>query len=251
MKISLVLSGGAARGAFHLGVLHAIDELGVEIEAISGSSIGAIIATSYASGVSPLEQLNIFKSKAFKKAYQFNYFKNGLFKIDEKKSILKKLIPIINIEDTKIKLHISAIDLIEGNVIYFEKGNANKLCIASSAVVPLFSPIEYKGYKLADGGIMDNLPVSPIIKYNNTIFAVDLHPMQDGCKNSMLAIIKRTLFLMWRASVQKNIKFCDVYITHKKLSKYSLFTFKKLDDMFNLGYETAIPYIKEFLKKEE
>ena len=53
MKINLVLSGGAARGAFHLGIIEALLENGVEIEAISGSSIGAIIGVSLAAGVSP------------------------------------------------------------------------------------------------------------------------------------------------------------------------------------------------------
>lgn len=249
MKISLVLSGGAARGAFHLGVLQAIDELGVEVDVISGSSIGAIIATSYACGVSPKEQLSIFKSKEFKSAFKFNYFKSGFFHIDEHLDVIKKLVPVKNIQDTKIKVYVSAIDLISGEVLYFDKGNASKLCIASSAVVPLFKPIDYDGYKLADGGIMDNLPVLPILKLKNKIFAVDLHPMEKGCKDSMFSIIKRTLFLMWRASVQKNIKHCDLYITNKKLTRYSLFKYKKLDKMFTLGYETAMPSIKEFLKK--
>lgn len=66
MKINLVLSGGAARGAFHLGFLHCMEEQGIEINAYSGSSIGAIIATSHASGVRAKEQLEIFKSKDVK-----------------------------------------------------------------------------------------------------------------------------------------------------------------------------------------
>ncbi|WP_024955874.1 patatin-like phospholipase family protein [Sulfurospirillum arcachonense] len=249
MKISLVLSGGAARGAFHLGVLQAIDELGVEIDVISGSSIGAIIATSYAAGISPKRQLEIFKSKEFKKAFKFNYFKKGLFQVDAQKSIIQKLVPIKNIEDTSIKLYVSAIDLISGDIIYFEKGPANILCVASSAVVPLFRPIDYKNYKLADGGIMDNFPITPIIKYTNPIIGVDLHPLEKGCKNSMMAIMKRILFLMWRASVQKQIGFCDLYISNKKLSQYGLYSFKKLDEIFDLGYKQAMMDIKCFLNQ--
>lgn len=251
MKISLVLSGGAARGAFHLGVLQAMDELGIKIEAISGSSIGAIIAASYASGISPKKQLELFKSKEFKKALKFNYFKSGLLKIDEKLDILKQLVPLVNIEESKIKLHISCIDLISGEVVYFDKGDAKLLCIASSALIPIFRPIEYQNYKLADGGIMDNLPVSPLKNYKNKVIGVDLHPMQYGCKNSVRGIIKRTLFLMWRASVSKHIKELDLYITDKQLSQYSLFTFKKLDKLFDLGYQIAKEHLDEFLKKEE
>ncbi|HHB93712.1 MAG TPA: patatin [Campylobacterales bacterium] len=242
MKISLVLSGGAARGAFHLGVIEALLQKGIEIEAISGSSIGAIIASSLSANISPKEQLEIFKSKAFRKSFKFNSLKKGFLKIDQKKSVLKELIPIKNIEDGRIKVHITTIDLKRGEIVRFNQGEAITLCIASSAVVPLFKPISYQNYQLADGGIMDNLPVYPLKKYNFPIVAVDLHPQEDGFKNSLWGIIKRTIFLMWRASVQERIKECDYYISNEKLKNYSLFSFKKLDELFQLGYETALEH---------
>ncbi len=241
MKISLALSGGAARGAFHLGVLHALEENMIEPIAISGSSIGAIIATSYAAGVSPLDQLEIFSSQAFKKAFRFNFFRQGLLTIDRQQKILRELVPIEDISDTEIDLHITTIDLESGHIVRFDKGDAVTLCIASAAVVPLFHPVPYQGYHLVDGGIMDNLPVTPLQQYGFPIFGVDLHPDQRGFKNTISGIVKRTIFLMWRASVQPHKARCDLYITHPDLSKYSLFRFKKLKDMFQLGYETTLP----------
>ncbi len=240
MKISLALSGGAARGAFHLGVLQALEENGMEIVAISGSSIGAIIGTSYAAGVSPKEQLEIFQSKAFKKAFKFNSLKSGLLRIDSQKEILKELVPIRNIQDTAIKLHVTTIDLYSGEIVRFSEGDAITLCLGSSAVVPLFKPIVYNGYELVDGGIMDNLPATPLLQYGFPIFGVDLHPQQAGFKNSLSGIIKRTIFLLWRASVQNQIELCDLYITHHDLSKQSLFRLKNLQEMFDLGYETTL-----------
>jgi len=243
MKISLALSGGAARGAFHLGVLHALEKNFIEPVAISGTSIGAIIATSYASGVSPLAQLDIFKSKAFKKAFKLNFFKQGFLEIDRQKKIIRELVPIDDISQTDIKLHITTIDLKSGKIIRFKKGDAVTLCIASASIAPLFPPISYKDYRLVDGGVMDNFPVEPLKKYGFPIFGVDLHPDQKGFKNSVAGIIKRTIFLMWRASVQSQKKECDLYITDPKLSKYSLFRFKNLQDMFDLGYESTLPLI--------
>lgn len=241
MKISLALSGGAARGAFHLGVLQALEENMIEPVAISGSSIGAIIATSYAAGVSPLDQLDIFRSKAFKKAFKFNFFKSGLLRIDRQQSILRELVPIDDISQTDIKLHITTIDLESGHIVRFSEGDAMTLCIASAAVVPLFHPIRYRNYQLVDGGIMDNLPVTPLQAYGFPIFGVDLHPDQKGFTDTMGGIIKRTIFLMWRASVQSQKKACDLYISHPDLSRYSLFRFKNLKEMFQLGYETTLP----------
>lgn len=240
MKISLALSGGAARGAFHLGVLEALEKNDMEIEAISGSSIGAIIGASYASGVTPREQLEIFSSKTFKKAFKFHSLRYGVIRIDKRKDILKELVPVENIEDMNIKLHVTTIDLNSGNIVRFDRGNAISLCVASSAVVPLFKPVRYEGYDLVDGGIMDNLPVSPLSEYGFPIFGVDLHPQQAGFTNSLSGIVKRTVFLLWRASVQRQITQCDLYISDDKLSTYSLFRLKNLQDMFDLGYEKAL-----------
>ena len=248
MKISLALSGGAARGAFHLGVLEALEKNGFSIEAISGTSIGAIIGTSYAAGVAPREQLEIFESKAFKKIFKLKGFRNGFFRIDQQQDILKKLIPISHIEKTRIKLHITAVDLISGEIIRFDKGEAIPLCVASSAVLPLFEPLLYGAYYLADGGVMDNLPVAPLLKYNHPIIGVDLHPLFHGFTPSFIGGIKRTLFLTWHASIQEHLKLCDFYITDPKLSNYALLRFKNFKEMFHLGYETTMELSKQKLK---
>lgn len=251
MKISLALSGGAARGAFHLGVLQAIDELGIEVEAISGSSIGAIIGASYASGVKPKEQLKIFQDKAFKKAFEFNYFQNSLFSINTKKEILQKLIPVSYLEETQIKMFITTMDLLSGEIIRFEKGDIRTLCVASSALVPMFHPISYKKYELVDGGVLDNLPIFPLLEYPYPLIAVDLHPLQKKYKNSFMGILKRTLFLMWRSNVAQNLFHVDLYISDEKLSSFSLFSFKKLQKLFDLGYERGMKLLSQYKIEEE
>ena len=110
-KLALCLSGGAARGAFHLGALAFFDEQNIKFEAFSGSSIGSIIAASYASGISPLEQLKIFKSKELKKCIKFNPYLNGLLKIDTTNPLIKELLPIAKIEDIPKPLYLSLIHI--------------------------------------------------------------------------------------------------------------------------------------------
>ncbi len=239
MKISLALSGGAARGAFHLGVIEALVENGFEIGVISGSSIGAIVGVSYASGVSPKEQLEIFCSSELKKVIKFNYLRRSLLKIDIKNQFVEKIIPIKNIEDTKIKVYVTTIDLISGKVIRFEKGDAKTLCMASSALIPLFKPISYENWQLADGGIMDNLPTKPLKEHNLPIIGVDLHPKEIGFKNSFSGLIARTLYLSWRANTINHINDCNIYITNDKLTKYGLFKTTHLRDLYELGLQSA------------
>ena len=93
-NLALALGGGVARGAFHLGFLDFCETHNIDIKAYSGSSIGAIISTSHASGVKAKEQLKIFSSKEIRQVLKFNFFRNGLLKIDSTNKIIKELLPI-------------------------------------------------------------------------------------------------------------------------------------------------------------
>lgn len=75
-------------------MIAACERLGIEIAAVSGTSIGAVIAVGVGSGVSAFDMIRLFKSDAFKKVFMFNYLRKGLLRIDEKASILKEIAPI-------------------------------------------------------------------------------------------------------------------------------------------------------------
>ena len=110
-NIAIALGGGAARGAFHLGILDFCEKHNIDIKAYSGSSIGAIISASHASGIKAKEQLKIFSSKEIRQALKFNYFKNGLLKIDSTNHLIRELLPIEKIEDISKLIWVSAYDL--------------------------------------------------------------------------------------------------------------------------------------------
>ena len=161
-NLALALGGGAARGAFHLGVLDFCEQHNIEIQAYSGSSIGAIISASHASGVKAKEQLKIFSSKEIRQALKFNYFRNGLLKIDTSNKIIKELLPIEKLENIPKPVWVNAYDLRKKELHYFNSGDTITLCIASSALVPIFKPVSYEGMYLIDGGLFDNIPIKPL-----------------------------------------------------------------------------------------
>lgn len=243
MKLALVLSGGAARGAFHLGVLEFMQEHEIKIDAYSGSSIGAIISASHASGVSAKEQLKIFSSKDIKKVLKFNYFKNGLIRIDTNHPILNDLLPIKNLEDIPSEVFINTYDIKQKKLHYFNKGDTHTLCLASSALIPLFKPISYENKYLIDGGLIDNLPIRPFLNKDYEIYSIDLLPRKTniGRKRSFnpIKILKRKIFSHWIDNVNYSIKHSDYYITNQKLRNFKMFTFKELNECFNLGYKEA------------
>lgn len=174
MNYALVLGGGAARGAFHLGFLHFCEENNIVINAYSGASIGAIISASHASGVRAKEQLEIFASNDVKKALKFNYFRNGLLRIDETHKIIDKMLPIKKLEDIPKPVWVNAYDIKTRELHYFNSGDTVTLCMASSALVPVFKPIHYKNMYLIDGGLFDNLPIKPIENQGYDIITLDL-----------------------------------------------------------------------------
>ncbi|WP_345994037.1 patatin-like phospholipase family protein [Sulfurimonas sp. HSL-1716] len=239
-EITLALSGGAARGAYHLGVLQFIEESDIEVKAISATSIGAIIGASWLSGVSAKEQLAIFKSKEFKKIFRFNFFRNSIYRLDSTAKIVQKLVPKKNIQDFDIPFYVTAVDLNSGQNLYFDSGDIKTLCFGSSALVPIFAPVRYNGYKLADGGFIDHIPTQPLKAFPFEIVAVNLHPIcKREVNDGIMSYIKRVLYIsMYRDTFDAKIN-SDIYITSKKLLDYSIFSFYHFDELFELGYHDA------------
>jgi len=239
-EISLALSGGAARGAYHLGVLQYIDEMDIQVKAICGTSIGAIIGTSYAAGVSPVRQLEIFKSREFKNIFSFNFFRNSIFRINSKAAILEELMPVDNLDELSIPVYFTAVDLSAGEELFFSQGKIPDICLASSALVPIFEPVKYNGRILGDGGLINHMPISPLLEHQYPIIGVNLHPLTiSHNQNNIFNFIKRAIYLKTYSSSQDSQKKCNVFITNDKLRNYSLFSLKHLDELFELGYQDA------------
>jgi NTE family protein len=239
-EVTLALSGGAARGAYHLGVLHYIEQNDIKVKAICATSIGAVIGASWLSGVVAKEQLELFKSKEFQKIFRFNFFKRAIYKVDADAAILDQLIPKKNIQDLALPLYITAVDINSGQNIYFDSGNIKRLCLAASALLPLFAPIDYYDHKLIDGGFINHMPLEPLKSMEYKIVGVNLNPIiPTEISPNIFSYTKRALGIAtYRNSTQVKAD-CDLYITSKKLLDYSLFSFRHLDELFELGFHDA------------
>src|SRR5436190_11520451 len=119
--INLVLSGGGVRGFAHLGVMKALDEMGVQVDRMSGTSSGAVAAAFIAGGYTPDECKQIFiKEKIFRKLR--GTFKPGLLKMDGLIPFLKMYFPENSFESLSKKLIVSATDIVTGKTTYFSEG---------------------------------------------------------------------------------------------------------------------------------
>ena len=239
-EVALCLSGGGARGAYHLGVLHYLDEQNIKVKAIAATSIGSIIAASYAAGVSPKEQLEILKSKEVKKLFKFNWFKESIFNIDIEAEILKKLVPITNMNELNIPLYITAVDLDEAQERVFYTGDIYQLCQASSALVPFFKAVKIDEKTYVDGGVFNHIPVAPLINLNTPILGVNLHPfVNNKAALSLFSYLKRSIVSSMQKNVQKAKEVCEYFIESQEITNYSILSLKNFDALFELGYQEA------------
>ena len=157
-KVALVLSGGAALGFAHLGVIKVLEKYSVPIDIIIGTSMGGLIAGCYASGAS-VDTMTEFACK-FKNVNMFdiNFTKGGLF---SGKGIMKKINPIlpdVNIETLDRKFACVACDLKNEEVVVFDKGNLRDAVRSTVSMPGIFVPNIVNDKILIDGGVINNMP---------------------------------------------------------------------------------------------
>lgn len=170
-KISLVLSGGGARGIAHIGVIEELEKQGYEIKSIVGTSMGALVGGVYALGKMPEFKEWMFtldKRKVFS-LVDFTFSTQGLIKGDKVLNTMKDFISDENIEDLKIPFAAVAADLLHKKEIVFKKGSIYDAIRASISIPTVLTPVKTKNALLVDGGVLNNIPVTHAKRTPNDI----------------------------------------------------------------------------------
>ncbi|MCB1948717.1 patatin-like phospholipase family protein [Nitrosomonas sp.] len=161
--VSLVLGSGGARGLAHIGIIHWLEENGYEIKSISGCSMGALVGGIYASG-----KLSEFEHwvKAVTKMdiitlLDISWSTTGFFKGDKVINTLVDLVGNQLIEDLPIRYTAIAADLTNEKEIWINSGELFNAIRASISLPMLFTPYNYKGVNLIDGGVLNPVPIAP------------------------------------------------------------------------------------------
>lgn len=242
MKIGLALSGGGARGIAHLGVLKAFDELGIKVDVFSGVSSGAIASVFYAAGYKPDEILKLVKELSVFRLVRPAFWNNGLMHLDEVEKIYRNLLgENATFENLDRPVIISATEINEGVTAYFSSGDLIQPLIASSAVPILYKPIAYQGKLLNDGGLLNNMPVEPLLHNCDIKIGVHTNPINHQAKITTLrSMIERTVHLAINNNVKIRISLCDFFIEPPALKHYRLMSFGKAEEIFDIGYRYTL-----------
>lgn len=248
MKVGIVLSGGGSRGIAHLGIIKGLEELGVKISVISGSSSGAILGALFGCGYTPDEILQIILDIKFFKILRPAMSKTGLLKMDGTEAIYSKHIPADDFAELKVPLIVNATDIQSGKIVYFSEGQLIRALMASSCIPVIFEPVLFKGRLYVDGGLLNNLPAQILIGKCDKILGCHTNPIDENfAVTNVKAMIERTFLLSINANAYPQRRYCDLFIEPPLLKTYKVFATGKLDEIFRIGYD-YIMSIKDQLK---
>ncbi len=182
-SVSLVLGSGGARGLAHIGAIRALTEAGADIQAISGSSMGALIGGIYASGkldayeewVCGLGQSDVLS------LVDWTFSGGGLIQGRKIINKLAELVGELNIEDLSIDFTAVTVDIDQGRELWLDRGPLFDAIRASIAIPGIFTPHRYRDRTLVDGGILNPIPVAPTLRcMNDRTVVVDVNGPPDA-----------------------------------------------------------------------
>jgi len=162
-KIGLALGSGGARGWAHLGVLQRLNEMGIRVHCVAGTSIGSIVAALYASD--SLETMRDLATHLdWKRVAQLflevNFQRSGLLSGKNFMHLLKDVIPVHTVSGLSVPFAAVATDLLTEKQVVLDSGNLFDAIRASIAIPGIFTPMRLQGRNLVDGGLVNPLPVS-------------------------------------------------------------------------------------------
>lgn len=275
-KVGLVLSGGGAKGLAHIAVIKALEENGIPIDYIAGTSMGAIVGGLYAAGYSTGEMEQLFKSEQFKfwstgriqEEYRYYFLKLeedpswlelNLLKKEDKLKILPptNIIPEEQIDFAFMEMFSAvtavskgdfnnlfvpyfciATDVYNNREVVLRQGDLGE-AIRGSMTFPLyFKPIEIDGSLVFDGGIVNNFPVQNMKELFNPDIIIG-HNVSNRARKPDPDDVMAQIENMILQKTDYVIDPDDGILMETKFNNVSLLDFKKIDQIINAGYETA------------
>jgi NTE family protein len=245
-QLGITLSGGAARGYAHIGVLRAFEEAGIEIDYVSGSSMGAIIGLFYAAGKTPDEMMAIAKRIKKRRVVSFGKFHLRKKGLDYMEQVLKKHIAEKNFDQLKKTLFVCVTNFQSGQYEIIGQGEILPV-IRATAAIPIMYPQQIiNGGAYIDGGVVNNLPVEPLRDGCQTVVGISVNPIEyKSAKMKVRKRIIRVSELMLNENEARRIAMCDYHLEVTDLGSIDLEEYDHPQKIHDLGYHTA----KEFLEK--
>ena len=282
--VTLVLSGGGARGAAHVGVLRALEELQIPADLIVGTSMGSVVGGLYSAGYSPLQIEGVMQSidwvgvfsdsipyrdKSFRRKQDVSdYLVRGSIRFDENgpylplgvfqgrrielifKSLQVQLGAASDFDRLPIPFRAVAADLATSEVVVLDHGSLATAIRASMSIPGVFAPVEIDGRYLVDGGVSANLPVRVAQSISDApILAVDISTPLDPNyhSKSFFAVYRRMTAFLTSGNVERDreaLRTEDLLLT-PDLGDFSFSDFQNMEQAIEAGYRSTMEHADE------
>lgn len=249
----LVLSGGGVRCIAHIGAIKALEEHGIYPTVIAGASAGAITGAFYAGGYSCDEILDFFQYTSLFSFNNYTYRKPGLIDTDKFYNILLQYFPTDTFEALQKSLYVSATDILSGKNKIFHKGPLINPVLASAAFPVVLSPVELNDTLYADGGITNNFPVEPLLGQCDKIIGSYVNPLKKISPNSLTtsySVLDRAFKIGMASVSEQKFSYCDLVIAPQPLNEFGTFSVNRINEIFQIGYDTSNRMLETFEVKE-
>ena len=253
-KVGLALSGGGALGYAHIGFLQAMKEYKFDVDVVSGTSMGSIIGVLYSAGYSPMEILELVDKENMNKFLNVvklnSKFYKGFFNHEKLSNVLSRTIPHNDFSKLNKKFYCCVTDFNQATYKFVGEGDLLKEYVMASASIPIvYEPMEVEGEQYIDGGVMQNLPVEPLINEKcDLIIGVDVISLPKRKEIKGLGrIMSRTIALYIMGNTKIWADKCD-YVIKPNLENYTILDFDKAQELFDIGYEAGKLFFQDYVK---
>lgn len=253
--IGIVLSGGGSRGIAHIGVLQALSEHGIVPEAVSGASAGAIVGALYAAGHSWETMLDFFLEKSPFRLSKVVFPGRGVLDTEKMVSDFLEHFPKDSFEALGKRLFVTATDLVTARREVFASGPLIRAVLASCSVPMVFTPTRVGERLFADGGVIDNFPVDPLLGLCDVVLGVHVSPMTSVDQSQLqspFAVSQRAYEIAMYYGSKRKFHQCDLVICPPGLERFGLNDVKRRVEIFELGRREALarmPEIKRLIER--
>jgi NTE family protein len=269
--VGLALSSGGARGIAHIGVLRVLEEEGVPIDVMAGTSAGSLFGALYAAGLS-LDEIAAFalglKDKVDLRGWLWDFNlppRSGLIRGQRALDYIDKTLGHKTFSDLKVPLYIVAADVISGEEVIFASGSVAEAVRASISVIGVFSPAFVRGRYLIDGGAVNPVPTgvlaqkgADIIIASSVITSLEeqarrRREKKEESSPNFLGVVMNMMGIMEREIIKTKMMPVDVVI-NPRVGIYSFMEYDKAEELIRLGEEAAqreIGRVKELISPRQ
>lgn len=265
-KIGLALGGGGAKGMAHLGVLEVLEEAGIHVDAVAGVSIGSLVGLFLASGLGPRQMLHLVAEELIpgplwrwlpggKQWYFVWMFRSGGWEWK-----MRKFFPETDLTQLPIPFYPVAVDLIRGETVVRETGDAVRAVLESLNIPGVAQPILRDGQALVDGGVLNNVPATALRERGcDLVIGVDImsrlsprfgrNRVVTGTDRMNYPGIAETMFRLFEVQ-QHGLVRAEVFdvLIAPDTSGFSFFDFSKAQRLSEIGADAARQMLPELLQ---